>query len=431
MQDLTLGYRLPERWAGALGFASARFYGSARNLFTITDYNGYSPDVNSNGASNNAPASPTWARCPASVWAPTSTPIRWPAPSPSASRPPGSRHHARELRDDYPFRLRLRAGGVAGGLQLHARPGPGGPVAGCRRHHQRPGRAGRAGRRIQRPRRDDDYYGEDFVELGDLPADNADNTGTSQSYADADANQFRADNATAEDIWDAIYDGINRANIILERVPAVTDLDDTEKNEILGEAHFLRALHYHNLVKLYGDVPIRLTPVKEVNEAGGAVRSPVADVYTQILADLGEAGTLITATEPTTQATPDAVAALTARVQLYRQDYAAAVPAADVVIDANYSLAPALRRPVRRGRAGHPGGHLQGHVHGGAVQLARVLLHHGDARWRRRRARPRAEPDRRLRSGRRAAGQEHHAATTMTPRRAPSGPPPPAPRTST
>jgi TonB-linked SusC/RagA family outer membrane protein len=54
MQDVTLGYRLPQRWAGALGFASARFYGSVRNLFTITDYSGYSPDVNSNGASNNA-----------------------------------------------------------------------------------------------------------------------------------------------------------------------------------------------------------------------------------------------------------------------------------------------------------------------------------------------------------------------------------------
>jgi TonB-linked SusC/RagA family outer membrane protein len=54
MQDLTLGYRLPDRWAGALGFANARFYGSVRNLFTITDYSGYSPDVNSNGADNNA-----------------------------------------------------------------------------------------------------------------------------------------------------------------------------------------------------------------------------------------------------------------------------------------------------------------------------------------------------------------------------------------
>ena len=36
---------------------------------------------------------------------------------------------------------------------------------------------------------------------------------------------------------------LNRVNLILEKVPALTDLDDTEKNQILGEAHFLRALH--------------------------------------------------------------------------------------------------------------------------------------------------------------------------------------------
>ena len=78
-------------------------------------------------------------------------------------------------------------------------------------------------------------------------------------------------------------------------MPALTDLDDTEKNEILGEAHFLRALHYHNLVKLYGDVPIRARP-GQGRERGRrrVVRSPVADVYTQILADLGDAETMIT-----------------------------------------------------------------------------------------------------------------------------------------
>jgi TonB-linked SusC/RagA family outer membrane protein len=49
LQDLTLGFRLPERVAGGFGFASARVYGSVRNLFTISDYSGYAPDVNSNG----------------------------------------------------------------------------------------------------------------------------------------------------------------------------------------------------------------------------------------------------------------------------------------------------------------------------------------------------------------------------------------------
>jgi TonB-linked SusC/RagA family outer membrane protein len=53
LQDLILGYRLPDRWAGSLGFYSARLYGSVRNLFTISDYSGYSPDVNSNGSSSD------------------------------------------------------------------------------------------------------------------------------------------------------------------------------------------------------------------------------------------------------------------------------------------------------------------------------------------------------------------------------------------
>ena len=187
----------------------------------------------------------------------------------------------------------------------------------------------------------DSYYGGDFVFFGDLPTDNADFTGTSQAYAAADANQFRADNATVKDIWDAIYDGINRVNLILEKVPALTDLEQTEKDSILGEAHFLRALHYHNLVRLYGDVPLRLTSPQSVEEAAEITRSPVADVYTQILADLNEAETLITFAEPATEATAGAVDALQARVQLYRGDYAAAIAEADEVIGAGYELAPA------------------------------------------------------------------------------------------
>jgi TonB-linked SusC/RagA family outer membrane protein len=52
MQELTLGYRLPEHLAGRLGFASWRLYLSARNLFTITGYSGYTPDVNSSDDKN-------------------------------------------------------------------------------------------------------------------------------------------------------------------------------------------------------------------------------------------------------------------------------------------------------------------------------------------------------------------------------------------
>jgi hypothetical protein len=52
MQDVTLGYRIPEGLASSLGFASWRLYVSAHNLFTITNYSGFSPDVNSNSDKN-------------------------------------------------------------------------------------------------------------------------------------------------------------------------------------------------------------------------------------------------------------------------------------------------------------------------------------------------------------------------------------------
>lgn len=183
------------------------------------------------------------------------------------------------------------------------------------------------------------YYGGDFPFFGDLSADNAVSTGTFTSYATADDNQLRADNATVYDIWVVLYDGVNRSNNILEKVPPLTDLEEVEKNQILGEARFLRALHYHNLVKLYSDVPLRLETVESVEEAAEIARSPVADVYAQIGADLTEAEGLVTETAPATRVTTGAVDALQARVALYQGDYGAAVAEADEVLGQGYTLA--------------------------------------------------------------------------------------------
>jgi TonB-linked SusC/RagA family outer membrane protein len=51
VQEITLGYRIPDSIGGRVGFDAARLYVSVHNLHTFTDYSGYSPDVNSNGAS--------------------------------------------------------------------------------------------------------------------------------------------------------------------------------------------------------------------------------------------------------------------------------------------------------------------------------------------------------------------------------------------
>jgi hypothetical protein len=53
LQDLTLGYNLPDYISRALQMNNARLYVSGRNLYTWTKYSGYSPDVNSAGSSTN------------------------------------------------------------------------------------------------------------------------------------------------------------------------------------------------------------------------------------------------------------------------------------------------------------------------------------------------------------------------------------------
>lgn len=182
-------------------------------------------------------------------------------------------------------------------------------------------------------------YGEELIEFGDLSADNAYNSGTYTSYLEADLNQLRSNNSTIFDIWTSQYDAINRANEIIAKVPAVDGLDDTERAEIEGEAYFVRALSYHNLVKLFGGVPIKLTPTASVSDVGNETRAAVPDVYTQILKDLDSATAFVTNTEPQTQATVGAVQALRARVLLYKGDYPGAQAAAEAVEGMSYDLA--------------------------------------------------------------------------------------------
>jgi len=186
------------------------------------------------------------------------------------------------------------------------------------------------------------YYGGDFTFFSDLPADDVVHTGTFDTYLEVDRHQQTSDNGSIESIWEAIYAGIHRANVVLARVPEVTDpvLTDEERNQILGEAHFLRALGYHNLVKLWGGVPIRLDPATDIGDVTNIPRSSVDEVYAQILSDLDQAATLITEDNGTKRASAGAVAALRSRVLLYRQDWAGVIAAADAAEATGYSLAP-------------------------------------------------------------------------------------------
>jgi starch-binding outer membrane protein, SusD/RagB family len=186
------------------------------------------------------------------------------------------------------------------------------------------------------------YYGRTFQVLGDLSADNAEHVGTFQYLGQVDRNQLQADNTAVTNVWIAIYDAVARVNLILREVPNVPGLTAAQKNQILGEAHFLRALHYHNLVKFWGDVPMPLEPLESPAEASELTRTPKAQVYTQILSDLTQAEQLMTTAKQARQASLGAARALRARVMLYMENYQGALDAANTVQAMSYSLAPAF-----------------------------------------------------------------------------------------
>jgi tetratricopeptide (TPR) repeat protein len=182
------------------------------------------------------------------------------------------------------------------------------------------------------------YYGGDILFMNDLLADNAVHTGTLHSLAEADLLEVRADNGTVSGMWSQLYEAINRVNVILRDVPNVPGITAGTRARILGEAYFLRALHYHHLVRLWGDVPLVLTPPATVEEASAVTRAPAAEVYAQILEDLDAAAAAVPAAGPATRATRGAVEALRARVLLQLGDWAGAEAAAEAVQGMGYAL---------------------------------------------------------------------------------------------
>lgn len=134
-----------------------------------------------------------------------------------------------------------------------------------------------------------------------------------------------ADNFAALDLWRGPSPGILRCNFVLQKVPAM-NIDETIKNRILGEAHFLRAHYYFLLVRLFGGVPLQTEPADSDSDLL-LPRASVEEVYELIVEDLDQAITLLPQRSAYTQehigrATKEAAMAELARVYLtHYQDY--------------------------------------------------------------------------------------------------------------
>ncbi|GAB3718692.1 RagB/SusD family nutrient uptake outer membrane protein [Spirosoma flavus] len=170
-----------------------------------------------------------------------------------------------------------------------------------------------------------------------------DYAGTTQVYGDFDTFTLLSTNSFISDAWNAHYRLINQCNTILSRIPSVNFTDASQKDQLIGEAKFLRGLAYFNLVRVYGDVPLVLTAISG-SEAYQVNRSSIADIYTQIVSDLTDAGTKLPVSYTGSsigRTTKGAAGSLLGKVYLTHKQYAQAAQVLKSVIDAGtYSLLP-------------------------------------------------------------------------------------------
>jgi len=97
---------------------------------------------------------------------------------------------------------------------------------------------------------------------------------------------------TDNNAWSQMYTGIERANICIRGLRAFGNpLPGTELGQLLGEALTLRAIYYADLMKAWGDVPARFEPIN--SETLYIEKSSRDIIYKQLIADLGEASTLV------------------------------------------------------------------------------------------------------------------------------------------
>src|SRR6478735_10018303 len=142
--------------------------------------------------------------------------------------------------------------------------------------------------------------------------------------------------------WGTLYEGITRCNMVLAKIPDIA-MDDATKTRILGEARFLRAWYYFNLVIIFGEVPVILEPLN--SDQLQIPQSPVKDIYESVIEpDLKLAFANLPASYTGAdigRATSGAAMALLAKAYLYQGKWDSSATASSSVINSNqYQLAP-------------------------------------------------------------------------------------------
>lgn len=207
-----------------------------------------------------------------------------------------------------------------------------------------------------------DVYGGYLQFISDLLADDGDITfvGSFSNPYQFQRKTIRRDNTNAQNTWARSYTTINRVNNVLANLDKVTTA--ASKIQIEGEARFMRGLTYFDLVRLYArawndgtpssnpGVPVVITPTNTVTTMSLVARNTVAEVYTQIIADLTAAESQLPASNGIF-ANKYAAAAILSRVYLQQGRFAEAAAAANRATAGPYLLNPAYDTEFYQGGA--------------------------------------------------------------------------------
>ena len=140
----------------------------------------------------------------------------------------------------------------------------------------------------------EEYYMWYYLVLSESLADNAYSGGDDIDIINVFKRNITPLNQVVMKSWKSLYGGILRCNVALKNIPEIDDPDldrisyegITRRQEMLGEASFLRALHYYNLVRLWGDVPLVKTTGSTDPEDVNVPRDPADKVFSSIIEDL-------------------------------------------------------------------------------------------------------------------------------------------------
>ena len=151
--------------------------------------------------------------------------------------------------------------------------------------------------------------------------------------------------------WTSFYQVISQCNLILSKVPNIpaskfTDDPVATRNQIMGEAYFIRAYCYYYITQVWGQPVIVTQAYTDPINAKPIARSSDADGFNQVVSDLKKSSNLLSynysdASKVAVQASKGSALALLSKVYMWQKQYQLASAAADSVIqNGNYSLEP-------------------------------------------------------------------------------------------